>query len=97
MSKITIDIPDDRWFDAEWNIRPKDREICAVIRGAIPEICVYIESEESFYTSEVWTWINYIYKWSEIEKWKPLGLPKKDDEIAKREIEELLREYLVSD
>ena len=31
MSKVEIEIPDDRWLRGEWQIRPKDRQLCVVI------------------------------------------------------------------
>lgn len=31
MSKIQIEIPDDRWFRGEWQIRPYDKQLCVVI------------------------------------------------------------------
>ncbi len=31
MGKVTINIPDDRWFSSEWSIRPADKELCVVI------------------------------------------------------------------
>lgn len=31
MSKVEIEIPDNRWLRGEWQIRPKDRQLCVVI------------------------------------------------------------------
>ena len=31
MSKTQIEIPDDRWFRGEWQIRPQDKQLCVVI------------------------------------------------------------------
>ena len=31
MSKVEIEIPDDRWFLGEWEFRPKDKQLCIVI------------------------------------------------------------------
>ena len=31
MSKVEIEIPDDRWFRGEWQIRPQDKQLCVVI------------------------------------------------------------------
>ena len=31
MSTVEIEIPDDRWLRGEWQIRPKDRQLCVVI------------------------------------------------------------------
>ena len=31
MSVIEISLPDDRWFSGEWEIRPKDKQMCTVL------------------------------------------------------------------
>ena len=31
MSKIQIEIPDNRWFRGEWDFRPQDKQLCVVI------------------------------------------------------------------
>ena len=31
MSKVEIEIPDDRWFRGERDFRPKDKQLCVVI------------------------------------------------------------------
>ena len=31
MSKLEIEIPDDRWFRGEWDFRPQDKQLCVVI------------------------------------------------------------------
>ena len=31
MSKVEIEIPDDRWFRGEWDFRPQDKQLCVVI------------------------------------------------------------------
>lgn len=31
MSKVEIEIPDDRWFRGEWQFRPHDKQLCVVI------------------------------------------------------------------
>ena len=31
MSKVEIEIPDDRWFRGEWQFRPQDKQLCVVI------------------------------------------------------------------
>lgn len=28
MSKVQIEIPDDRWFRGEWEIRPHNKQLC---------------------------------------------------------------------
>lgn len=31
MSKVQIEIPDDRWFRGEWQFRPQDKQLCVVL------------------------------------------------------------------
>lgn len=31
MSKVQIEIPDDRWFRGEWDFRPHDKQLCVVV------------------------------------------------------------------
>ena len=31
MSKVQIEIPDDRWFRGELDFRPQDKQLCVVI------------------------------------------------------------------
>lgn len=31
MSKVEIEIPDDRWFRGEWDFRPNDKQLCVVL------------------------------------------------------------------
>lgn len=46
MSKVEIEIPDDRWFRGEWQIRPQDKQLCVVINKTtgIPIIGIYLEN-----------------------------------------------------
>lgn len=41
MSVIEISLPDDRWFSGEWEIRPKDKQMCTVLMkdDLFPVIC----------------------------------------------------------
>ena len=48
MSKVEIEIPDDRWFSGEWQVRPQDRQLCVVIHkygGQAPWIYQYRKSD----------------------------------------------------
>ena len=38
MSKVEIEIPDDRWFRGEWRVRPQDKQLCVVIIDSIVQI-----------------------------------------------------------
>ena len=46
MSKVEIEIPDDRWFRGEWDFRPKDKQLCVVINKitGIPMVGIYLEN-----------------------------------------------------
>lgn len=46
MSKVEIEIPDDRWFRGEWEIRPQDKQLCVVINKVtgIPMVGIYLEN-----------------------------------------------------
>lgn len=36
MSKVEIEISDDRWFRGEWDFRPKDKQLCvAIIKNTV--------------------------------------------------------------
>ena len=48
MSKIQIEIPDDRWFSGEYEIRPQDKQLCVVIHkygGQTPKIYQYRKAD----------------------------------------------------
>ena len=87
MSKLEIEIPDDRWFRGEWQFRPQDKQLCVVILNTIipsgiPFICQY-NAEKEEYKSQ-----NDIYYHCEVKYWKPLGLPADVNERILAEIEE---------
>lgn len=46
MSKVEIEIPDDRWFRGEWQIKPHDHQLCVAINRitGIPIIGIYLEN-----------------------------------------------------
>ncbi len=46
MSKVEIEIPDNRWFRREYQFRPKDKQLCVVINKTtgIPMIGIYLEN-----------------------------------------------------
>lgn len=48
MSKVEIEIPDDRWFRGERDFRPKDKQLCVVIHkygGQTPQIYQYRKAD----------------------------------------------------
>ena len=46
MSKVEIEISDDRWFLGEREFRPKDKQLCVVINKVtgIPMVGIYLEN-----------------------------------------------------
>lgn len=98
MSKIQIEIPDDRWFRGEWRVRPQDKQLCVIIpKEYITEIGMYDEKYDRFLranttstvrelfgnTKHYSAWVNM----RDIDRWKPIGLPKDVNECILSEIE----------
>ena len=86
MSKVEIEIPDDRWFRGEWQIRPFDKQLCVVIpKEYITEIGMYDERHNRFLrvnttstVRELFGNTKYYSAWvhiTDVDRWKPLGLP----------------------
>ena len=104
MSKVEIEIPDDRWFWGEWDFRPQDRQLCVVLLKKIikfPRICLFIEKENEFLdlqsmrkeNSSTEKCIFYsAFEWNGIDRWKPLGLPADVNERVLAEIEKWFEE-----
>ena len=87
MSKVEIEIPDDRWFRGEWKFKPQDKQLCVIIpKEYITEIGMYDERHNRFLrvnttstVRELFGNIKYYFAWvnmRDIDRWKPLGLPK---------------------
>lgn len=98
MSKVQIEIPDDRWFQGEWKFRPQDRQLCVVIpKEYITEIGMYDEKNDRFLrvnttstVRELFGNTKYYSAWvnmRNIDLWKPLGLPADVNERVLAEIE----------
>ena len=104
MSKVEIEIPDDRWFRGEWKIRPQDEQLCVVALKKIikfPRICLFIEKENDFLdlqsmrkeNSSTEKCISYsAFECNGIDRWKPLGLPADVEECIQAEIEKWFEE-----
>lgn len=74
MSKVEIEIPDDRWFLNMWQFRPKDGQVCAVLTNEMyPIIGKYIKSSNEFQTLSKETRIIW---WSWVRYWMPLVFPE---------------------
>ena len=103
MSKVEIEIPDDRWFRGEWEIRPQDKQLCVIIpKEYITEIGMYDERHNRFLrvnttstvrelfgnTKHYSAWVNM----RDIDRWKPIGLPDDVNERILAEIEKWFEE-----
>lgn len=46
LSKVEIEIPDDRWFRGGLDFRPQDKQLCVVINKVtgIPMVGIYLEN-----------------------------------------------------
>ena len=93
MSKVEIEIPDDRWFSGEWEIRPQDKQLCVVIfiDGGV-RILQYRKNEygqkEILHSLSIPTY----FTWDIVDRWKPLGLPADVNERILTEIEKWFEE-----
>lgn len=88
MSKLEIEIPDDRWFRGEWQFRPHDKQLCVVITNEnAVVICQFRKDEELL--KDCFLNIdksNYI-SWMFVDRWKLLGLPTDVNERVMAEID----------
>ena len=98
MSKVEIEIPDDRWFRGEWDFRPQDRHLCVVIpKEHITEIGMYDEKYDRFLrvnttstVRELFGNTKYYSAWvnmRDIDRWKLIGLPEDVNDRILSEIE----------
>ena len=90
MSKVEIEIPDDRWFRGEWQFRPQDKQLCVVIMNddnlVDLRICQY---RSGFFVDHDCGVMN---PWSDIDRRKPLGLPADVNKRILAEIEKWFEE-----
>lgn len=103
MSKVEIEIPDDRWLRGEWDFRPHDKQLCIIIpKEYIAEIGMYDEKYDRFLrmnttstVRELFGNTKYYSAWvnmRDIDRWKPLGLPEDVNERVLAEIEKWFEE-----
>lgn len=97
MSKVQIEIPDDRWFRGEWQIRPQDKQLCVVItKELFPIVCQFRKTKHS---KGVFInighaglgFLTFVF-WDKVRFWKPFEIPTEANERAMAEIEELCKE-----
>lgn len=90
MSKVEIEIPDDRWFQGEWQFRPQDKQLCVVIMNDDNlidlRVCQYRNEFFVDYDCGV------MNPWSDVDRWKPIGLPADVNERVLAEIEKWFEE-----
>ena len=93
MSKVEIEIPDNRWFRGEWQFRPQDKQLCAVITNEnTVTICQFRESEELIGDCFLCIDKSRYISWMFVDRWKPLGLPSDVNERVLAEIEKWFEE-----
>ena len=106
MSKVEIEIPDDRWFRGEWDFRPQDKQLCVVIPkwcDGLPMIAQYrrksVDGVDCFHILGTMSLISRFQpsdiKYqaiSHIRFWKPLWLPEDVEERVLAEIEKWFEE-----
>lgn len=75
MSKVKIEIPGDRWFRGNSEIRPKDKQFCVVTFDNTVRVCQY--RKHLFDMDELI--INLIrpeyWLWDFVNWWKPIDIP----------------------
>lgn len=96
MSKIQIEIPDDRWFRGEEEIRPHDKQLCVVItKELFPIVCQFRKTKHS---KGVFInighadlgFLTFVF-WDKVRFWKAFEIPTEVNERILAEIEELCK------
>lgn len=100
MSKVEIEIPDDRWFRGEWQFRPQDKQLCVVIHKygyQTPWIYQYrkadwLHPKNDYFLDVSEEWNPSFLEWCGVDRWKPLGLPEDVNDRILVEIEKWFEE-----
>ena len=105
MSKVEIEISDDRWFRGGLDFRPLDKQLCVAMRcrNPLPAICFYAKENDQFVIADsvkkgysqidnCQTLSCEIVDWNLVEWWKPLGLPADVEERVLAEVEKWFEE-----
>lgn len=106
MSKLEIEIPDDRWFRGEWEIRPHNKQLCVVILKRDDRIkknllimqWVASDTKESggcfveISANKTDKCKRYYVGMYFVDRWKPLGLPADVNERVLAEVEKWFEE-----
>ena len=80
MSKVTIEVPDNRWFRGEWAHRPEEDElILAVVR---PIDGLHLPMEIYRYDGAAGLYGERLYvPWEKVLLWKPIGMSEEVERI----------------
>lgn len=106
MSKVQIEIPDDRWFWGERQIRPQDKQLCVVILKRDDRIkktllimqWIASDTKESggcfaeIPVNGTDKCKRYYAGMYFVDRWKPLGLPADVNERILAEIDKRFEE-----
>ena len=100
MSKVEIEIPDDKWFRGEMEVRPQDKQLCVVIIKDSERvfICQY-KKNNVFYILNTygngwcqWQPVGDYILWHAVDCWKPLGLPSDVNDRILAEVKKWVKE-----
>lgn len=90
MSRVEIYYPDDKFIPSDWPIKPQNRQLCVVIMNddnlVDLRICQY---RNGFFVDHDCGVMN---PWSNVDRWKPLGLPADVNERVLEKIEKWFEE-----
>lgn len=91
MSKVQIEIPEDRWFRGEWQFRPQDKQLCVVIpKDKKMDVDIFQYRNKMFLNIcalQMMGIADCVIYMDDIDRWKPLGLPEDVNERVLAEIE----------
>ena len=83
MSKVEIEIPDDRWFRGDWEIRPKEKQFfVAILKNPFVfeiRVCRYKNGFAMDCNRRS------ALHWSIVSRWKPINIPS-DIDVERQEI-----------
>ena len=94
MSKVEIEIPDDRWFRGERQLRPQDKQLCVVIFIDSGVRILQYRKDEKHGQQEILHSLSLptYFTWNIVARWTPLGLPADVNERVLSEINKWFEE-----
>ena len=91
MSKVEIDIPDDKWITSASEIRPQDKQLCVVIpKDKELDVEIYQYRNKIFLNIcalQMMGITDCVVYTNDVDRWKPLGLPEDVNDRILAEIE----------